>query len=225
MHVPLFLLLLCMVLGCEQKTQYEILTTIFTGVPPMEELYADKVPDEKEELQEITEKIKNKMHLHPLWAAAQCTACHVAGSDELLYTDSVNGLMPELIQPAETLCLKCHFDKTTRRAIRGRLWLHAPVARGECLSCHNAHQSPHQAHLRVKPGKICSSCHESNQLPQACFDNPRDGTAENECLNCHNAHMGRNSFLLKSDYIEAEIPAGPIPKSVEIQSSFPVLTN
>jgi predicted CXXCH cytochrome family protein len=214
--------------GCDRHTQYAILTTVFTGVPPMEELFTDKVREEKAKQEDLAEKSRETLYQHPLWAANQCTACHEAGADgELKRVEAVESELPEpdpakgmpvgLILPPDKLCIKCHLDKTARRAIRGRLWLHNPVAQGDCLSCHSKHQSPNQAHLRLPLREICSSCHKSDQLPDACLEGSIRDQPKNNCLNCHNTHMGRDRFLLTRDYQEIKIVAGPVPEPVDPQ--------
>lgn len=211
-----------LVSGCEQQTQYSILTTIFTGVPPMEELYGEAAPEKTVAETFSLAQSDEYMYQHPLWADGQCASCHILSEHtavQAVKQSKNNSLAPAadykaggptvagLLLPADKLCIKCHLDKTARRAIRDRLWLHNPVAQGKCLACHAEHQSPHQAHLRLSPAELCLSCHKVEQLPEACADGP--GTRK--CLGCHNTHMGKNRKLLASEYTEVKIMAGTVP--------------
>jgi predicted CXXCH cytochrome family protein len=218
--------------GCDRQTQYKILTTVFTGVPPIDELYAERVPEENQNLS-LAEEIKKPLYEHPLWAAKQCKACHeiVADSEmDVKFVEGVNAgksesgtadamMTSSLILPSEKLCIKCHLDKTSRRAIRDRLWLHNPVARGDCLVCHADHQSANLAHLRQPPAEICLSCHQNNQLPGECSVGLVDVQSKRGCLSCHNTHMGRNRFLLSRDFTEVKKPVGPIADPIPPQDA------
>jgi predicted CXXCH cytochrome family protein len=215
--------------GCDRQTQYSVLTTVFTGVPPMEELYGDTLSEEKAKFDGSVEKSEAIMFLHPLWAARKCSVCHIISADEKMnMVEDGNGeppeasskktAMPALVMPTNKLCINCHLDKTARRAIRDRLWLHNPVAKGDCLSCHSAHQSSNLAHLKQSPDKICAICHEPDKLPRECLSGPTNEQTNNNCLNCHNTHMGRNRFLLTQDYKETKKAAGPVPGPVSSQA-------
>ncbi|MCF8056186.1 MAG: cytochrome c3 family protein [Desulfocapsa sp.] len=218
--------------GCDRQTQYSVLTTVFTGVPPMEELYGDTLSEEKATLEGSIEKSEVTLFLHPLWAARKCSVCHTISADEQMnIVEDGNGeppeasskktAMPALLMPANKLCINCHLDKTARRAIRDRLWLHNPVARGDCLSCHSAHQSSNLAHLKQSLDKICAICHDPDKLPRECLAGPTNEQTKNSCLSCHNSHMGRNRFLLTRDYTEAKITAEPVPKPDRSQTAPP----
>lgn len=210
--------LLSTISACDKQTRYAVLTTVFTGVPSMEELYGEELPEEKGKPEEPAITTEKTLFRHPLWTARQCTACHVDDADlEASLVEGAshesqgpgpgNDQVPALILPANKLCINCHRDKTARRAIRDRLWLHNPVARGDCLSCHTNHQSFNQAHLKQSLDKICSSCHVPGQLPRECLGQALKDPAQSNCFACHNAHMGRDRFLLSRDYIEVRIPA------------------
>jgi predicted CXXCH cytochrome family protein len=218
LYLKVLTIILIITSGCDRQTQYSILTTVFTGVPPMEELYGTNLPDKNIDKKKSIEKDHRFLFQHPLWAAKQCTECHAPSADlEMQVSDNgsstheVGDLSssppPGLILPADKLCISCHRDKTARRAIRERLWLHNPVARGDCLPCHNHHQSYNQAHLQQSLDKICSPCHTPDQLPQDCLGEQEDGQVNIDCIECHNVHMGQNRFLLTRDYKEVKILA------------------
>ena len=52
------------------------------------------------------------------------------------------------------LCAKCH-DK---KLFEGK-FIHAPVAEGMCLGCHNPHSSDNQGLLKKSPAALCLDCH------------------------------------------------------------------
>ena len=219
------LILLSITSGCEKQTQYAILTTVFTGVPPMEELYGNTESEVKVKDASTVKEPLQATFKHPLWAAKQCTACHKAAPDaedvvegEILQPDplTTDSKVGEIILPPNQLCIKCHLDKTARRAIRERLWMHNPVAIGDCLSCHSKHQSANHGHLKLPLSEICSSCHKTDQLPGECLNGSVSDKTQNKCLNCHNTHIGQNRFLLIRDYTETKIVAGPIPEPASL---------
>ena len=219
LYVFLWMCLLSMVTGCDRQTQYSLLTIVFTGVPPMEELYGESRGEETVSAKESIADSRQVMFQHPLWATKQCTKCHEANTileEHLAHVEAGSEVTenigsqpaPGLILPVNKLCISCHRDKTARRAIRERLWMHNPVAKGDCVSCHHHHQSHNRAHLKQTRSTICSSCHESAQLPDVCLEElPPDQTTES-CTDCHNVHVGRDHFLLNRDFNEIKIPAG-----------------
>jgi predicted CXXCH cytochrome family protein len=85
-------------------------------------------------------------------------------------------------------------------AILGRAkYVHAPVAEGDCMACHNATDQPHPGDgsielVEEEPG-LCLQCHE----------NPAEGMAfphsalEEGCTGCHSPHQGGlPKFVLQS---------------------------
>ena len=154
-----------------------------------------------------------RLFSHTVWAEGECSSCH-EGSDTFGFTTVVKpgksatskifyaggGMPGKLLQPKEKICLPCHKDKSGLRAIKDQLWLHNPVARGDCLSCHDAHQGKYQGVLRKSPDQLCSSCHPQTKLAATAMH--RDEKAP--CLSCHNPHMGIDRSLLTKDYQEVE---------------------
>lgn len=214
-----FLLILVFVLcGCDRQARYNIVSTIFTGVPPIDEYYRDK-----KEIKVIAKKQPKKIVFsHPLRKAQQCELCHGrkvltgqlgSGSQhEKEESGANNNYSADLLMPPEKLCIKCHVDKTPRRAIRDRLWLHNRVAKGNCLYCHAPHESENIAHLRWPISEICTQCHEHDIeiLPEVCRKELLPKEKELGCLSCHNAHMGKNRFLLTRDFQEIKRIVSPV---------------
>ncbi len=195
--------------ACEQKTKHKVLTFFFTGVPELEE----KTPTDDPEV--LPTKPKKKMPLssgqvlysHPLWKKGACGSCHQTRStfdiggvkEKSIRSFSTGGGMPGLlILPKNKICTQCHKDKIPKRALAENLWLHNTTAKGECLACHDPHQSVYEKELRKSPAVICFLvCHEKgNYLSTLAHQ-----TGE-ECLSCHNPHMGVNKNLLTKEYKE-----------------------
>ena len=214
----LFIILAIVILsGCDRRSRYRLVTTVFTGVPPYDEYYAeDKENGSGKE--EATASGGPRTYDHPVWAASLCNSCHENVSPEQVdmnvtsregsITDSAIS-PPALKLPPEKLCIaSCHIDKTPRRAIRENLWLHTPAAQGKCLECHAPHQSSNPFHLKQSKKELCVSCHKPDTLsPIGHLDNmpDRDELAQS-CTSCHNVHMGTDNLLLTRDYEEVRQP-------------------
>lgn len=87
------------------------------------------------------------------------------------------------------LCSECHERKDTRK------FVHGPVASGDCLECHDVHQSNNKYQLKEAGSALCFSCHE-----KASFDrkHPHPPIAEGKCTGCHDPHQSDNNYMLKS---------------------------
>ena len=153
---------------------------------------------------------------HTVWAAGDCSACHegngrfgfqpVGGAKEssapkVFY--SGGGMPGSLRQQKDKICTACHTDKTGLRAIKDDLWLHNSTAKGDCLACHDAHQSKQRGVLRRPVEQLCQPCHPAKKLAAI----PMHNDANEPCLSCHNAHMGKDRHLLIQDYREVKSAA------------------
>ncbi len=212
----LFLFVLLLVSGCDRKSRYQVMTTVFTGVPPYEEYYTDK-PEAVDE-EDADASNGPRVYSHPVFEARICSSCHKnvdpaqsdfsAGAPEGLAVDP-SAPPPELLLAREKLCTaSCHIDKTPRRAIRENLWLHNPVARGKCLACHAPHQSSNPFQLRLPEAEVCVSCHAPDTLTRASHLDKTGNEAEltASCRTCHTVHMGVDSQLLVNEYKEMKMP-------------------
>jgi len=74
--------------------------------------------------------------------------------------------------------------------------LHAPVAKKQCLSCHEYNEpAEHTFTLKeASAGDLCISCH--GDMASAVTHDP---VANKECLNCHDAHGSDQPALLIAD--------------------------
>ena len=108
------------------------------------------------------------------------------------------------------LCTQCHLDKTAKRALTDNLWLHNTTAKGDCLACHDPHQSNNEKTLRQPPSVLCLPYHQKGQFLATTVHQ----TGE-ECLSCHNPHMGIDRNLLKKEYKEIKTPVVLVPEAQE----------
>lgn len=82
-----------------------------------------------------------------------CRTCHVemdAASPHQVRGKVAKGLAGEPL----ALCNDCH----EKRLYEGKV-VHAPVAAGICLVCHDPHASDHAGLLRKPPATLCLDCH------------------------------------------------------------------
>lgn len=79
-------------------------------------------------------------------------------------------------------CVTCHDD------IKSRLdekHVHAPVAAGECTTCHDPHSAPYRYQLKAEGNAACVLCHEDirDDLKRSVVHEPTD-----DCGTCHDPH-------------------------------------
>ncbi len=224
-HIIMILFLTALLAGCEPQARHQVLTFFFTGVPPLDE--AGSVAEVKEPPQPTHAKIPEKPTLniqkplfsHPVWASGTCNPCHestgtfstpgVTRSPSTVFKTG-GGKPGRLILAKNELCIQCHKDKTQKRAMTDNLWLHNTTAKGDCLTCHDPHQSNNAKTLRQAPSLICLPCHKEGKF----LATPTHQKGE-ECLSCHNPHMGLDRNLLKKEYKEIKKPVALAPGSQE----------
>ena len=114
--------------------------------------------------------------VHLPYQNRECQSCHAAGFSN------------QLRMPKQELCFKCHGAVGDKAA-----FVHAPVASGDCLMCHQPHSSPLK-HLLVEdaPG-LCLQCHDSKQLSAVVGHSPGNTIS---CYTCHDPHSGPRQFFL-----------------------------
>jgi len=107
--------------------------------------------------------------LHPAMEEG-CGSCHVEEGGKLRQKDQ------------KTACYGCHDDF----GMGGKpgIFLHEPVAAGECTSCHDPHFSA-RSKLQ-KSGKGCMECHDAPSGKRIVHAPVRFG----QCAGCHDPHAG-----------------------------------
>jgi predicted CXXCH cytochrome family protein len=166
---------------------------------------------------------KPQYYSHPVWLEGQCDTCHQGKNLFVFQTPKAGGTpagqrvffsgggMPGPLRGSvDKLCSGCHADKTGLRAIRDHLWLHNPTAKGNCLACHDPHQSKFSGVLRRPVEQLCQSCHSEAALAAM----PLHRTDGRPCLDCHNPHMGKDRSMLRQEYQEQKQPVVGKPQGV-----------
>lgn len=89
------------------------------------------------------------------------------------------------------LCSECHERKDTKKHV------HPPVAAGDCLDCHDPHQSGNRFQLKGAGADLCYQCHDKSKLDHQAF--PHRPVAEGKCLSCHDPHQSDHKYMLKAE--------------------------
>jgi predicted CXXCH cytochrome family protein len=177
----------CSFAGCDQTTRYKALSTLFDGVPslpPPEQFcsdYAEKrIAEVRDELTDIkTAKVEagatHSKHLP--YGEKSCNKCHDKSKKD------------GLIAPRNQLCFVCHSG-----FIRG-LFVHGPVAVGDCLACHLPHSSGFPLLLKTERSAICSICHHEKRIASGLHE--KVAAQQIACVDCHDPHFGKAAFFLK----------------------------
>jgi predicted CXXCH cytochrome family protein len=87
------------------------------------------------------------------------------------------------------LCYECHERKDAKKQV------HPPVAAGDCLDCHDPHQSDSKFLLKEAGGALCFMCHEKSKIERSV---PHKPVADGKCLGCHDPHQSDQKHLLKA---------------------------
>jgi len=115
--------------------------------------------------------VYQSFRLHPALEDG-CEGCHTV-------EDGALGTMD-----LKEACYSCHDNFEEAGGDREKWYVHAPVADGECTSCHEPHFSTRRKLL--KSDKICFECHDPF---------PEEGTVhipvkDGKCTACHSPHAG-----------------------------------
>ena len=125
--------------------------------------------------------------VHGPVAVGQCTICHTAGKSG----HPTHSKKSDFKFPAEgkALCYLCHETKETGKVV------HGPIKKGECIACHDPHQSNSEKQLKKKTmSALCFSCHENNKTDKKFVHGP---VAAGDCNICHNPHSSDYKNLLE----------------------------
>lgn len=197
-----------------QRPTNRVFTFFF---PPEKTAVVEKKPVEKPKVIRTAGKKKSAVkkrqyvpYSHKPFIERKCGECHkgAAGFITNVFGNSWDGRFRKgggkpgpLVLPVRQLCGKCHENLTPEWARKKGLYLHKPAAGGECLKCHDAHQSRYPGVLKEDPEQLCISCHNRDNrigVPTCMKHNEQ----AKPCLSCHNAHLGKSEALLKKDYDE-----------------------
>lgn len=139
-----------------------------------------------------------------------CSTCHVAMDAEAPH--KVRGKVAKgLPMEPSAQCLNCHESKL----FAGKV-VHAPVAAGLCLVCHDPHASEHAGLLKKAPATLCLDCHpDVGKTPHVIAGFSRAGHPLGEdgkgkmtddpsrpgkkfyCASCHEPHSAALPALMR----------------------------
>lgn len=134
---------------------------------------------------------------HEPFTLGTCHDCHDPhGGDKKNFT---------LVESTQQLCQQCH-DEFGHGGIASES-NHLPVVKGDCLTCHAAHQSSHEKLLVVSKDTLCLGCHQSldhaNHLGSLASEDQRtnihDPIINDNCMTCHLPHSSDDAGLLVDD--------------------------
>ena len=141
---------------------------------------------------ECHQKMGKAKYVHGPIAANECTVCHVVGKNDRppkKHDLSFN-------KQGGPLCLSCHEE--FEQSLQDKT-VHLPVEEGECIVCHDSHQSDNKFLLtEASLPVLCFNCHEDNMTDQKYVHGP---VAGGDCIVCHNPHASKNEFLLETNRV------------------------
>lgn len=130
---------------------------------------------------------------------ADCTFCHEPNGEEHP-NDSKKGFT--IAYTGSELCYSCHTEhhdaNTTNKTV------HAVIADGACLDCHEVHSSDQAKLINTKLPDLCNMCHyeiEEAVTGKAVVHMPLQD--DDGCVLCHSAHSSKEANLLL--YSEKEL--------------------
>ena len=196
-------ILLGCVIGCDQNARYKVLTFFFEGVPkPGEErprsswtanqdnTSTEQMNDlDKEDGRTVVGEKQGQKRPSRHDFSRDCAQCHTGG---------LTSGRQELRTPLPELCYSCHLDLT-----QGDDYLHGPLNVGECVFCHDPHQSAFIHLQRAPQPDLCYRCHLQDDI---ALIPGHDLALEGICTNCHEPHGGTGPMLLKATRVRQADP-------------------
>ena len=95
-------------------------------------------------------------------------------------------------------CFDCH----DRSSFKGRV-VHAPLQKGECVSCHSPHVSRHDGLLLETQQNLCFGCHQAMQKRIEAKEVAHQPVRKGECSACHDPHASNHANLLSGNLAES----------------------
>lgn len=135
------------------------------------------------------ELLEAKKYVHEPYKNYQCDSCHIGTPGK------------KLKKPVSELCFDCH--SSMRLELENR-FAHSPFGQGDCMECHEAHQSDHNHLLSKSPDSLCEECHSETRGKSSSKhrDAIRKLGNKEYCLTCHQTHSGDNPSLLSQDALD-----------------------
>lgn len=187
-----YAILVSLALSCSARNNYKTLSFFFDGVPnpdaPVKTVGVGGIGA-------AGQTVAIKAYRHKPYAQGQCDACHVNKK--------------QLVTLSTDLCIKCH-TKTAKEYPS----MHVPAAIGQCLWCHEPHESDSPRLLKTTATRLCLQCHDPALLSDSVKEHQ---SAEANCLSCHGGHGGTKPSLLLAD--NPGIGRVPLPAAPATQES------
>lgn len=192
------------VLSCDEVERHQMLTFFLDGVPPAGSRNLE------EELINSNSQEPEPGGQEPVWYVHEprkdCANCHQKQRTGRFSTQT------RLLATVPKLCHNCHPDYTA-----GALFVHGPVAVGQCLFCHNPHKSKIKHLLNGPEPKLCYLCHDVRMIELIPAHLAQQTSA---CTDCHNPHAGSTKALLKGAFSQmAGAPADGRMTSATVQDN------
>ncbi len=153
----------------------------------------------KETCVECHKELISKKIVHPY--KKNCEDCHKSNGQEHP-VEGVIGFV--LTKKMPDLCYTCHEDVIQEKV------LHQPATDGDCLACHDAHQSNHKKLLLSDEKTLCLKCHDKaikygdikiiNIKALLKEGNYVHGAIDSGCAVCHSPHTSDNTFRFKKHF-------------------------
>lgn len=124
-----------------------------------------------------------KAHLHKAAkTGTSCKNCHKP-------VEPNKHAFKPLPENRSVLCLDCHDEmEATKKQ------LHKPFKTGNCIKCHDPHQSDEPKLLKKTPQKLCLGCHDEQEPSKKHLHKPFKA---GNCTKCHDAHQSDHEKQLK----------------------------
>lgn len=194
--------------GCASpEDRHKVLTVFFTGVPepgaiPVEMAQEMSPAERREMLREATRRANFKppsMFAHGPAASNKCEVCHQVADGQ----GTSRRIGPRLVSKIAELCIGCHSEKKGAAGLAAGLVVHAPVAAGACIRCHDPHRAGRQYMLKGEDSAgLCLGCHGKGEFAWVPTSAAHREDPGRDCMDCHNPHVGRTAQLLRADFDE-----------------------
>ncbi|UCH79649.1 MAG: hypothetical protein JSW20_07780 [Nitrospiraceae bacterium] len=125
---------------------------------------------------------RNKQFLHKPVTEDRCSSCHRADS----YPDKLG------IKSRNHMCSECH--KKMEDEVLTSKFIHGPVKSGDCLACHDPHDSDQPFFLRRPYSQLCSTCHKLEKMVKG--KSVHQPVKDGNCGLCHDPHASDYNFRL-----------------------------
>ncbi len=181
--------------GCSLKTKRQWLGFFFDGVPgpgsetttALRQTELAKAPVQATHLLSARRVAapEPSLFMHVPYGDRQCGECH-----EGKFSQKLKGTPLQI-------CFACHDDFLKEAKVR-----HAPAESGECMACHDPHQSTNQFLLGRAGPALCFERHEEKDVSKV-EAHAKAGT--NTCATCHAPHTADLRFLLRGPAANAPV--------------------